>query len=65
VPYTSSARRGGDHLGAASSAATPPTLSPIVLDSFNKYDYIKRNDYNKGDEKKKRRFRDKKKKKKF
>jgi hypothetical protein len=31
--------------------------------STNKYDYTKRNDYNKGDNKKKYRFRDKKKKK--
>jgi hypothetical protein len=31
------------------------------LDSFNKYDYIKRNDYNRGDEKKKHHFGDKKK----
>jgi hypothetical protein len=35
------------------------------LDSSNKYDYIKRNNYNKGDDKKKYRFGDKKKKKKF
>jgi hypothetical protein len=33
------------------------------LDSSNKYDYTKRNDYSKGDDKKKYRFRDKKKKK--
>jgi hypothetical protein len=33
--------------------------------SSNKYDYTKRNNYNKGDDKKKYRFRDKKKKKKF
>jgi hypothetical protein len=33
--------------------------------SSNKYDYTKRNDYSKGDDKKKYRFRDKKKKKKF
>jgi hypothetical protein len=33
------------------------------LDSFNKYDYTKWNDYSKGDDKKKHRFRDKKKKK--
>jgi hypothetical protein len=33
--------------------------------SSNKYDYMKRNDYNKGDDKKKYRFVDKKKKKKF
>jgi hypothetical protein len=33
--------------------------------SFNKYDYTKQNDYNKGDDKKKYHFRDKKKKKKF
>jgi hypothetical protein len=33
------------------------------LDSSNKYDYTKRNNYNKGDDKKKYRFRDKKKKK--
>jgi hypothetical protein len=32
------------------------------LNSSNKYDYIKRNNYNKGDDKKKHRFRDKKKK---
>jgi hypothetical protein len=32
------------------------------LDSSNKYDYIKQNDYIKGDDKKKYRFRDKKKK---
>jgi hypothetical protein len=32
------------------------------LDSCNKYDYNKRNDYTKGDDKKKHRFRDKKKK---
>jgi hypothetical protein len=35
------------------------------LDSSNKYDYTNRNDYNKGDNKKKNRFRDKKKKKMF
>jgi hypothetical protein len=35
------------------------------LDSSNKYDYTKRNDYSNGDDKKKYRFRDKKKKKKF
>jgi hypothetical protein len=29
-PYTSSVRRGVDHLGDASSAVTPPTLSPIT-----------------------------------
>jgi hypothetical protein len=28
APWTSSTRRGGDHLGAASSAATPPTSLP-------------------------------------
>jgi hypothetical protein len=33
------------------------------LDSFNKYDYTKQNDYSNGDDKKKYRFRDKKKKK--
>jgi hypothetical protein len=33
--------------------------------SSNKYDYTKRNDYNKGDDKKKYRFKNKKKKKKF
>jgi hypothetical protein len=33
------------------------------LDSSNKYDYTNQNDYNKGDNKKKNRFRDKKKKK--
>jgi hypothetical protein len=33
-----------------------------MLDSSNKYDYTKRNDYSKGDDKKKYRFRDKKKK---
>jgi hypothetical protein len=33
------------------------------LDSDNKYDYIKQNDYNKGDDKKNHRFRDKKKRK--
>jgi hypothetical protein len=33
--------------------------------SSNKYDYNKRNDYSKGDDKKKYRFRDNKKKKKF
>jgi hypothetical protein len=33
------------------------------LDSSNKYDYIKQNDYNKGDDKKKYRFEDNKKKK--
>jgi hypothetical protein len=33
------------------------------LDSSNKYDYIKRNDYSKGDDKKKHRFRDNNKKK--
>jgi hypothetical protein len=33
--------------------------------SSNKYDYTKRNDYSKGDDKKKYRFREKKKKKKF
>jgi hypothetical protein len=35
------------------------------LDSSNKYDYTNRNDYSKGDNKKKNRFGDKKKKKKF
>jgi hypothetical protein len=35
------------------------------LDSSNKYDYTKRNDYNNGDDKKKYHFGDKKKKKKF
>jgi hypothetical protein len=35
------------------------------LDSSNKYDYAKQNDYNKGEDKKKYRFGDKKKKKKF
>jgi hypothetical protein len=35
------------------------------LDSSNKYDYTKRNDYIKGDDKKKYRFKDKKTKKKF
>jgi hypothetical protein len=35
------------------------------LDSSNKYDYTKQNDYSKGDDKKKYCFRDKKKKKKF
>jgi hypothetical protein len=35
-----------------------------VDSSFNKYDYTKQNDYSKGDDKKKYRFRDKKKKKK-
>jgi hypothetical protein len=35
------------------------------LDSSNKYDYTKRNDYSMGDDKKKYRFGDKKKKKKF
>jgi hypothetical protein len=35
------------------------------LDSSNKYDYNKRNDYSKDDNKKKYRFEDKKKKKKF
>jgi hypothetical protein len=65
---TSFARRGGGHLGATSSAATPPTSSPTApkrkkLDSSNKYDYTKRNDYSKGDDKKKYHFGDKKKKK--
>jgi hypothetical protein len=64
---TSFARRGGGHLGATSSAATPPTSSPTApkrkkLDSSNKYDYTKRNDYSKGDDKKKYHFGDKKKK---
>jgi hypothetical protein len=35
------------------------------LDSSNKYDYIKWDDYNKGDDKKKHHFRDNNKKKKF
>jgi hypothetical protein len=35
------------------------------LDSSNKYDYIKQNDYNKSDDKKKHRFGDNNKKKKF
>jgi hypothetical protein len=35
------------------------------LESSNKYDYTMRNDYSKGDDKKKYRLRDKKKKKKF
>jgi hypothetical protein len=35
------------------------------LDSSNKYDYNKQNDYSKGDDKKKHRFRDNNKKKKF
>jgi hypothetical protein len=30
APFTSSARRGGDHLEAASSAVTPPTSSPTA-----------------------------------
>jgi hypothetical protein len=30
TPYTSSTRRGGDHPGAASSVATPPTSSSTV-----------------------------------
>jgi hypothetical protein len=45
-------KRGGDHLGAASSVVTPPT-----------YDYTKQNDYSKGDDKKKYCVGDKKKKK--
>jgi hypothetical protein len=66
VPYTSSARRGGDHLGVASCSATPSTADcpkRKKLDSSNKYDYIKQNGYSKGDDKKKHRFEDKKKKK--
>jgi hypothetical protein len=64
----SSARRGGDLLGADLSAATPPTSSPTALrekldSSSNTYYYTKRNNYIKGDDKKKYRFRDKKKKK--
>jgi hypothetical protein len=46
---------------------TPPTSSPTALrnkldSSSNKYNYIKRNDYSKGDDKKNYYFRDKKKK---
>jgi hypothetical protein len=49
---------------------TPPTSSPTAprgkkLNSSNKYDYTKRNEYNNGDEKKKYCFRDNNKKKKF
>jgi hypothetical protein len=71
MPCISSASRGGDHLGDASSAVTPATSSPTAprgkkLDfSSNKYDYTKRNDYSKSDDKKKYRFREEKKKKKF
>jgi hypothetical protein len=49
--------------------ATPPTSSPTAPigrkfdSSSNDYDYIKRNDYNKGDDKKKHHIGDKKKKK--
>jgi hypothetical protein len=32
---TSSAKRGGDHLGAALSAATPPTSSPTAPSGRN------------------------------
>jgi hypothetical protein len=47
---------------------TPPTSSPTALrnkldSSSNKYNYTKRNDYSKGDDKKNYYFRDKKKKK--
>jgi hypothetical protein len=68
VSYTSSTKRGGDHLGAASNAVTPPTSSSIApkrkkLDSCsNKYDYTKRNDYSKDYDNKKYHFGDKKKK---
>jgi hypothetical protein len=59
MPYTCSARR-GDHLGAASSATDCPKRKK--LDSYsNKYEYTKRNDNSKGDDKKKHRFGDKKK----
>jgi hypothetical protein len=63
MPYTCSARR-GDHLGAASSATHFVTDCPKrkKLDSYsNKYEYTKRNDNSKGDDKKKHRFGDKKK----
>jgi hypothetical protein len=69
TPCTSSIRGGGDHLGAALSAATPPHFITDCpkrkkLDSSsNKYNYTKRNDYSKDDDKKKYRFGDKKKKK--
>jgi hypothetical protein len=68
VPCTSSARRGGDLVGAASSATTTHFIADCPkrkkLDSSsNKYDYTKRNDYSKGDDKKKYRSGDKKKKK--
>jgi hypothetical protein len=64
---TSSAKRGGDHLGDASSAATPLTSSSTApntkkLDSSDKYDYTNWNNYSKGDNKKKNHFGDKKKK---
>jgi hypothetical protein len=69
-PCTISTRRGGDHLGTASSVVTPPTSSSSTpkrkkLNTSNKYDYTKWNDYSKSDDKKKYHFRDKKKKKKF
>jgi hypothetical protein len=62
---TCSRRRGGDLLGAASSDTThfiADCPKRKKLDSSNKYDYTKRNTYNKGDDKKKYHFRNKKKK---
>jgi hypothetical protein len=60
-------RKFRDLLGAASSAATPPTSSPTAprggtLTPPTSMNYTKRNDYSKGDDKKKYRFGDKKKK---
>jgi hypothetical protein len=63
VSYTSFVRRGRDLLGAASSTAKPTTHFIVdcpkrkKLDfSSSKYDYTKRNDYSKADEKKKHHF---------
>jgi hypothetical protein len=56
MPYTSSAKRGGDHPGAKRKK----------LNSSNRYDYTNQNNFsNKGDNKNKYHFRDKRKKKKF
>jgi hypothetical protein len=69
VPYTSSVSRGGDHLGAALSVATPLTSSPITPrgKSLTRPTSMTMATImtlaNKGDSKKKNRFRDKKKKK--
>jgi hypothetical protein len=79
MPCTSSARSGGAHPGAASSAVAPrgKSLTPLTstttptncpkrkkFNSSNKYDYANRNDSsNKGDGENKNCFRDNNKKK--